>query len=47
MAGPISVAVSRGLLLDLLAGADAKEVTAAYKLFVKIFEQWVSSADVA
>jgi AcrR family transcriptional regulator len=43
----IGVAVSRGLLLDLLAGADPKEVTAAYKMFVKFFEQWVSSADVA
>jgi AcrR family transcriptional regulator len=43
----IGVAVSRGLLLDLLAGADPKDVTAAYQMFVKNFEQWVSSADVA
>jgi len=43
----IGVAVARGLLLDLLAGADPKEVTASYKLFVKIFAEWVSSADVA
>jgi AcrR family transcriptional regulator len=43
----IGVAVSRGLLLDLLAGADPEEVTAAYHTFVKILERWVSSADVA
>lgn len=43
----VGVAVARGLLLDLLAGADPKEVTAAYKMFVKIFAEWVSSADVA
>jgi len=43
----VGVAVSRGLLLDLVAGADPEEVTAAYEMFVKIFDDWVSSADVA
>jgi AcrR family transcriptional regulator len=32
----LGVAVSRGLLLDLLAGADQVEVTAAYERFVNL-----------
>jgi AcrR family transcriptional regulator len=32
----LGVAVSRGLLLDLLAGATLEEVTAAYDLFVRM-----------
>jgi AcrR family transcriptional regulator len=35
----LGVAVSRGLLLDLLAGADEQEVRASYDLFVRLFEQ--------
>jgi AcrR family transcriptional regulator len=35
----LGVAVSRGLLLDLLAGADHAEVTASYELFISLFEQ--------
>lgn len=34
----LGVAVSRGLLLDLLAGAGHAEVTAAYELFVRLYE---------
>lgn len=34
-----SLAASRGLLLDLLAGADHAEVTASYELFVRLVEQ--------
>lgn len=41
----IGVAVSRGLLLDLLAGTDPDEVDAAYRMFVNLFERWVSSSD--
>src|SRR4051812_27723909 len=33
----LGVAVPRGLLLDLVAGADRAEVDAAYRLFVDIF----------
>jgi AcrR family transcriptional regulator len=36
----LGVAVSRGLLLDLLAGADQRDVTASYELFIDIFERW-------
>jgi AcrR family transcriptional regulator len=35
----LGVAVSRGLLLDLVAGADEREVRASYDLFVRLFEQ--------
>jgi AcrR family transcriptional regulator len=35
----LGVAVSRGLLLDLVAGADPDEVDAAYALFVDQFTQ--------
>ena len=34
----LGVAVSRGLLLDLLAGATIEEVTAAHDLFVRLAE---------
>ena len=34
----LGVAVSRGLLLDLLAGAPQAEVDAAYELFLKAYE---------
>jgi len=34
----LGVAVSRGLLLDLLAGADPVEVNAAYQVFIEEFE---------
>jgi AcrR family transcriptional regulator len=34
----LGVAVSRGLLMDLLAGADVGEVTAAHELFVAMME---------
>ena len=35
----LGVAVSRGLLLDLVAGADRQEVDAAYRLFVDLLER--------
>jgi AcrR family transcriptional regulator len=38
----LSVAVSRGLLLDLIAGADRQEVDAAHRSFVDMFEQWTT-----
>jgi AcrR family transcriptional regulator len=38
----LSVAVSRGLLLDLIAGADRQEIDAAYRSFVDMFEQWTA-----
>lgn len=34
----LGVAVSRGLLLDLLAGAPKEEVDAAYELFAQLYE---------
>jgi len=34
----LGVAVTRGLLLDLVAGADERDVTSAYELFVELFE---------
>jgi len=34
----LGVATSRGLLLELLAGADAEEVTASYRLFVEMWQ---------
>ena len=34
----LGVAVSRGLLLDLLAGAPRAEVDEAYELFVRLYE---------
>jgi AcrR family transcriptional regulator len=40
----LGVAVSRGLLLDLLAGADPDQVTASYELFVTLFERWADGA---
>jgi AcrR family transcriptional regulator len=33
----LGVAVTRGLLLDLVAGADKRDVTSAYELFVDLF----------
>jgi AcrR family transcriptional regulator len=36
----LGVAASRGLLLDLLAGADPEAVRASYELFVAMFEHW-------
>jgi AcrR family transcriptional regulator len=35
----LGVAVSRGLLLDLVAGADLTEVDAAYRRFVDLYQQ--------
>ena len=35
----VSVAVSRGLLLDLVAGADYAEVDEAYRRFVDLYER--------
>jgi hypothetical protein len=35
----LGVAVSRGLLLDLLAGAPKDEVDEAYELFVRLYER--------
>jgi AcrR family transcriptional regulator len=35
----LGVAVSRGLLLDLLAGAPREEVDEAYELFVRLYER--------
>jgi AcrR family transcriptional regulator len=37
----LGVAVSRGLLLDLLAGADPVDVRASYELFVDLWERSV------
>jgi hypothetical protein len=34
----LGVAVSRGLLLDLLAGAPREEVDEAYEVFVRLYE---------
>jgi AcrR family transcriptional regulator len=39
----LGVAVSRGLLLDLLAGADEREVDAAHELFVDLVEGWLQT----
>jgi len=38
----LGVAVSRGLLLELLAGADPGEVTASYRLFVEMWQRWAA-----
>ena len=38
----LGVATSRGLLLELLAGADAEEVTASYRLFVEMWQRWAA-----
>jgi AcrR family transcriptional regulator len=35
----LGVAVTRGLLLDLVAGADQQDVTAAYELFADLVER--------
>jgi len=35
----VGVAVSRGLLLDLVAGADYAEVDEAYRAFVDLYER--------
>ncbi|GGM74325.1 TetR/AcrR family transcriptional regulator [Dactylosporangium sucinum] len=35
----LAVAVSRGLLLELVAGADPDEVDASYRLFVEMWQQ--------
>lgn len=39
----LGVATSRGLLLELLAGADPAEVTASYRLFVEIWQHWATT----
>jgi AcrR family transcriptional regulator len=36
----LGVATSRGLLLELLAGADPAEVDRSYELFVQMWERW-------
>lgn len=35
----LGVATSRGLLLELVAGADPEEVTASYRLFVEMWQR--------
>ena len=37
----LGVAVSRGLLLELVAGADPAEVDASYGLFVEMWQRWI------
>jgi AcrR family transcriptional regulator len=37
----LGVAVTRGLLLELLAGADPDQVDAAYRLFVDMWRHWM------
>ncbi len=39
----LGVAVSRGLLLELLAGADADAVDASYQLFVDMWQHWADT----
>jgi AcrR family transcriptional regulator len=39
----LGVAVSRGLLLELLAGADPDTVDASYRLFVDMWQQWADT----
>ena len=39
----LGVAVSRGLLLDLLAGAPQAEVNAAYELFIKFYDSYTAA----
>jgi AcrR family transcriptional regulator len=39
----LGVAVSRGLLLDLIAGAPQAEVNAAYELFVKFYDSYAAA----
>jgi AcrR family transcriptional regulator len=43
----LGVAVTRGLLLDLVAGADERDVTAAYALFVDLVERFADTAPAA
>jgi hypothetical protein len=38
----LGVATSRGLLLELVAGADPDEVTASYRLFVEMWRRWAA-----
>ena len=38
----LGVAVARGLLLDLVAGTDDREIDATYRLFVDMFEEWTT-----
>jgi AcrR family transcriptional regulator len=40
----LGVAVTRGLLLDLLATRDAPAVDAAMEAFIDVYETWLSSA---
>jgi AcrR family transcriptional regulator len=39
----LGVAVSRGLLLDLLAGEDERDVAAAYQLFIDAYEAYLAA----
>lgn len=39
----LGVAVSRGLLLELLAGADPDAVDASYRLFVDMWQRWADT----
>jgi AcrR family transcriptional regulator len=39
----LSVAVSRGLLLELVAGADPAAVDASYQLFVDMWQHWADT----
>lgn len=41
----LGVAASRGLLLELLAGADPAEVTASYRLLVDMWRHWADRPD--
>ena len=39
----LGVAASRGLLLDLLAGADPADVTASYQLLADMWQHWADT----
>lgn len=41
----LGVAASRGLLLELLAGADPEQVTDSYRLFVEMWQHWAAAAE--
>jgi AcrR family transcriptional regulator len=43
----LGVAVTRGLLLDLVAGADAAEVDASYRRFVELYRRSSGPRDMA
>jgi AcrR family transcriptional regulator len=43
----LGIAVTRGLLLDLLATRDVAEVDAAMKAFIAVYETWLEQATAA